>query len=99
MDDTDQETSRGVMELMQQIDQKNIFKKSFDYVKSRTNKDIVTIGHVLGYFANKDTLKDDKFHLGWTAINMIHDRQKNMNMTDEDKKILINKIFKDIFDE
>ena len=99
MDDTDTENSHEVMELLQQIDQKIIFKKAFDYVKSRTNKDIVTIGDVLGYFANKDTSKDDKFHLGWTAINMIHDRQKNMNMPDEDKKILINKIFKDIFDE
>lgn len=99
MDDTDTENSHEVMELLQQIDQKIIFKKAFDYVKSRTNKDIVTIGDVLGYFAKKDTLKEDKFHLGWTAINMIHDRQKNMNMPDQDKKILINKIFKDIFDE
>ena len=99
MDDTDTENSHELMELLQQIDQKIIFKKAFDYVKSRTNKDIVTIGDVLGYFANKYTSKDDKFYLGWTAINMIHDRQKNMNMPDEHKKILINKIFEDIFVE
>lgn len=99
MDDIDTANYHEVMELLQQMDQKIIFKKAFDYVKSRTNKDIVTIGDVLGYFANKYTSKDDKFYLGWTAINMIHDRQKNMNMPDEHKKILINKIFNDIFDE
>ena len=99
MDDSDTENYQEVMELLQQTDQKIIFKKAFDYVKSRTNKDIVTIADVLCYFANKNTSKDDKFHLGWTAINMIHNRQKNMNMTDEHKKIIINKIFNDIFDE
>ena len=30
---------------------------------------------------------------------MIEDRQKNMNMTDEHKKMIINKIIEIIFDE
>ena len=45
------------MELMEQLDQKMIFKKAFDYVKSRTNKDVVTIGDMLHYFVNKNFFK------------------------------------------
>ena len=99
MDDSDTENSHETMELLQQIDQKLIFKHAFDYVKSRTHKDIVTIADVLCYFLKKDISNEDKLNLGWTAINMIHERQKNMNMSDEHKKKIINKIVEIMFNE
>ena len=98
MDDTDKEESHELMELMEQLDQKIIFKKAFDYGKSRTNKDVVTIGDMLHYFVNKNTSSNDKITLGWTAISMINERQDSMNMSDEDKKLLVNKIIKDMFE-
>jgi len=99
MDDSDTENFHEVANIMEEVDQKLIFKNAFDYVKSRTNKNIVTIADVLCYFLKKDISNEDKLNLGWTAINMIHDRQKNMNMSDEHKKKIINKIIENMFDE
>ena len=85
--------------IIKKVDQKFIFQSAFDYVKSRTNKKIVTIADVLFYFLQKNISNKDKINLGWLAINMIEDRQKNMNMTDQHKKMILDKIIEIMFNE
>ena len=95
MDDTDQSNNHELMDSLRTLDQKALFNQSFDYVRSRTNKQTVTIGEVLGFLINNNTLKEDKFHLGWTAMSMMRDKKeslKNKGIDDESFK----KIFESI---
>ena len=99
MDDSRTQNFDQEANIIKKVDQKLIFQTAFDYVKSRTNKKIVTIADVLFYFLQKNISNKDKINLGWLAINMIEDRQKNMNMTDQHKKMILDKIIEIMFIE
>lgn len=86
-DDTndDPDATNTLAGLMGRIDQVELFASSFAYVRSRTQRERVRISDVLTYLFQEES-KVERFHLGWTALCMIRQRQASMEMSDEHLK-------------
>uniref|UniRef100_A0AB39J9V8 Uncharacterized protein n=1 Tax=Florenciella sp. virus SA2 TaxID=3240092 RepID=A0AB39J9V8_9VIRU len=78
MDDTDLSDQHELMDSLRILDQKALFKKSFAYVRSKTNQQTVTIEQVMCCFLSDTTKEDEKFHLGWTALSMLFERKESL---------------------
>lgn len=85
-----------LMESLKDLDQRDLFKKAFDYVKSKTNKEKVTIGEIIHYFNEAEKEDDYKFTLGFTALAMLTDKKEAMNVSERDLKLITDKIIEDM---
>ena len=67
----------SLTENLKQLDQSKIFEEAFNFIRQKTNKNRVTIGHVMHYFALEQTSRR-KFILGWTLHSMLNDRKESL---------------------
>lgn len=71
---------------LEALDQSELFKQAFNYVKKKTNVKTVNIGLMMNCFLEETIGQNDKFALGWTTLAILRDRKEHLlkTMTEED---------------
>lgn len=85
--DSEYEVSPELAAAFRRLDQRAIFESTFKYVRTNMGKadgDRISISDILSCLMAPEANASEKFHLGWSAICMIRQRQHHMDMTNEE---------------